>query len=243
MPVFGPQGAVKGPSALLANLVLYCSLTEPTGTPRYYDASKNGNSMTPASFAVPPSFPVSGTGLVYPTATNCPSGALAYGFVPNSTAAGGTFDFGGVSFTAMVWMNLNSTGADRTVLGRLNGSVPGGWFIDHQNSQGISLYFRAVGNPLENVAGPTFTSGSWHLVFGWYDLGAGTMNIQADNGSVTSAAVAPLVSAASNFVGLAFNPAGGYDGLVGPIALWKGRVLSSLERGALWNGGAGLRLL
>jgi len=98
----------------------------------------------------------------------------------------------------------------------------------------------------DNLGAPS--SGIWYLVVGWHDAANNVIGIQINNGTVDSAATtgAPSDTAQPFSIGRCANsinsPA---SAIIGPVAMWKsaaggGGVLSSAQRLALWNNGAGL---
>jgi Concanavalin A-like lectin/glucanases superfamily len=87
------------------------------------------------------------------------------------------------------------------------------------------------------------TLNAWHLVIGWFDAVANTLNLQVDNGAVVSVA-ATVTSYASahaleigRWAGWVSSPS--LTGRVDMVGIGK-RVLTEIERAQLWNGGAGL---
>jgi hypothetical protein len=94
------------------------------------------------------------------------------------------------------------------------------------------------------TVGSGLNNSAWHLVLGWRDATGGNIYVQVDNG--TPAAVAfsgasTLYSAAVTMAAMALDGAGVYSGggSVDSSGCWS-RMLTSTERGLLWNSGAGL---
>ena len=85
-------------------------------------------------------------------------------------------------------------------------------------------------------------TGVWHYVVCWHDSVGNTLNIQVDNGTVSSTSysgggldgTANLVFGSNGSTG-----ASDMDGIMDEIGFWK-RVLTSQERTDLYNGGSGL---
>jgi hypothetical protein len=151
---------------------------------------------------------------------------------------GSPLDVSGGSFTCMVWLNLTSLAGgtgDRAPVGVLSPSKTNGWFIDHISGTGICLVFYGVGQTGNQI----LSTGVWYCIFAWYD--GANQNISVNNGAAVTGATAPSKYAADQ-AGFRVNPAANFDGIIGPTALWKGRVLTSTERTYLYNAGIGYRL-
>jgi hypothetical protein len=78
---------------------------------------------------------------------------------------------------------------------------------------------------------------NWHFLQAWYDVGAGTINAQMDDGSVQSAAATFIPSGSSDFI--VGGDVGNFNGLIDELGIWK-RVLTPSERSTLYNSGNGL---
>lgn len=90
------------------------------------------------------------------------------------------------------------------------------------------------------VTAPSVSTGAWHFYCGWYDAGAGTLNLQVDDGVVNSVSYTGGVrdGSASLYLG---NWAGNTSALAGDLdaaGLWQ-RALTAGERSMLYNGGNG----
>lgn len=122
------------------------------------------------------------------------------------------------------------------------------------NSRDYTLDYRAATNEfrfyVNGGAGGLITTvtgmsiQTWYFLIAWHDATANTLNIQKDNGTVQSVGTggtAPETSSAE--FRLAARAYSGFEGwlagLMDITTIWK-RVLTSGERSALWNGGAGL---
>lgn len=94
-----------------------------------------------------------------------------------------------------------------------------------------------------NVSGGWLTS-TWYFAISWHDSVADTLNLQLNNGTVSSVAtggVFPVGTAAQFRIGAReYTGFEDYmDGLIDETGYWK-RVLTAGERSELWNGGVGL---
>lgn len=103
--------------------------------------------------------------------------------------------------------------------------------------------FYILGNgdyPEVNTAN-TAGLNAWHLLIGWADKDARTVNVQLDNGTVASTdAPGPWEIAAGDLIIGAINFAVGCDGKLDAVSIWRGTIPTENQRTALWNGGDGL---
>lgn len=94
------------------------------------------------------------------------------------------------------------------------------------------LYATASGSPSINT---------WYFIVAWYDTVLGTLNIQVNNGPVTSVAyTAGIFNGAASF-GIGAMAASNdlyWNGDIDEVGIWK-RVLTASERTTLHNAGAG----
>lgn len=159
---------------------------------------------------------------------------------------------GDIDFTFTAWVQLESKGANRRIVNKINSAVT---VLEYQ------LFFRNDldrfrfevfdGTNLKGAQSAT-TLGSpslatWYFIVAWHDATANTVSIQVNDGTVDSSATsgAPADTSAPFTIGSLDGLAsdGGapshWDGLIDQVTFWK-RVLTSGERTALYNSGSGL---
>ncbi|MBI3175912.1 MAG: hypothetical protein HYZ25_19495 [Chloroflexi bacterium] len=104
-----------------------------------------------------------------------------------------------------------------------------------------TLLFR-VGNGSTNasVTSTTFTANTWHTVVAWHDSVNDTINIQIDNGTVSSASYSggAMDTTYPLSIGGHANSTYVFNGRIDEVSLYK-RVLNTNERTWLYNAGAG----
>lgn len=150
---------------------------------------------------------------------------------------------GGTSFTIASWVYLDST-IDQVIASKYTNSSADSEFILRILSgryRFTSIQSNGGNSSVQTAAGLVVTN-TWTYVIGWYDLGAGTVSIQVNNGTVVSAtgATFPPLNSTSSFRIGAWNPSAQFfNGRIDEVALWK-RVLIASERTALHNSGSGL---
>lgn len=88
------------------------------------------------------------------------------------------------------------------------------------------------------------TTGTWYFVFAWYDPSTGNLNIQVNNGAVTSQALgaAPVVTANAFALGAWPTPGNYLNGALDSVAFGKPASIGSIitELGTqLYNAGSG----
>jgi len=143
--------------------------------------------------------------------------------------------FDGRDFTVAVWFNLTQNNSLETMI------VKGNEFNLTYDSGQSGLTATLTGTPNASLlrAG-VIATGAWHLAVVWYDRTAHTLNLQLDNGTITSVAATTVIANQ----GYAFRLGGiimeaNYlDGILDAIAKWD-VVLTSTQRTNLWNAGAG----
>jgi hypothetical protein len=151
---------------------------------------------------------------------------------------------GDIDFSVSAWANLESTGANRTILSKSDSSSVGEYELYYNDS---SSKFEFI---LRNSSGTTvctatdttvISTATWYFVVAWHDASGNTCNIQVNNNTATSAAESGTVSdSAANFrVGARYTTEElFFDGIIDEAGFWK-KVLSSAERASLYNSGNG----
>ena len=158
---------------------------------------------------------------------------------------------GSTSFTISAWVRLNNVGKHNWIVAK-EGPSPGWTTVEYSlayintppNSRfnfAISDSATASWNVKSDSAGVP-ASATWYFVVGWYDKGAGTVNIQVNGGTVDSKVAGGTQGDGANAFHIGRTPyngqTDGMHGLIDEVGFWK-RVLTSTERADLYNGGAG----
>jgi len=142
---------------------------------------------------------------------------------------------GEMSFTLFAHFYLNSAGGTGVLINKDSD-------YSLRYSASALTFSMGQGKNSLTVTSPTFSAGSWHTVAAWYDSALHTLNIQIDNGTVTSvsyggnAGATPITSPLS--IGAYTNSTSVFNGLLDEVALYK-RVLNVNERTWLYNSGMG----
>lgn len=221
--------------SLLTSLVSYWKLDEASGSA--LDAH-GSNNLTESSGTISPA-----TGKI----NNCRDFELGdteyFQVASNSTLVTGDIDF-----TFAGWVQLESKAATSYAFVSKDPSGSGreyeiGWvtgtdrfrFILFDNATGVTatvLNATAAGAP---------STGTWYYLVAWHDAAADTMNLQVNNGTAASVSFSggTYAGTAAFTLGARSNATTFHDGLMDEWGFWK-RVLTSDERTALYNGGAGL---
>jgi hypothetical protein len=164
-----------------------------------------------------------------------------------SVADNASLSVGNIDYTFAAWVYMDSKPANFM------------YIVDKANSGGAandeySLYWdnttdrfnfrqRGTGTIVvvaNNLGAPALST--WYYIVGWHDAAADTLNIQVNGGtvdSITTSGTFPSDGAQSFAMG-GRSGAGTlpWNGRIDSVSFWK-RVLTSTERTALYNGGAG----
>jgi hypothetical protein len=152
---------------------------------------------------------------------------------------------GNVDVTVAGWARWDSLTGTRALVSKGNLAVAA-QFEYVVESVGTELRVYVADGSSEGMVAATsvtLTTGQWYFWVFWHDAAADTINVQVGNGTVhTTAWTTGLLASGSEFtIGRhSANPAAYFAGDLDSISLWKGRVLTSAERTALYNGGTGL---
>src|SRR5262249_48220596 len=97
---------------------------------------------------------------------------------------------GSGSFTAQAWADATDTAAFRAVAGIWGGaSNKKEWVVRMDGSQKWALAVSTDGSAETSVSDAgTISTGTWYHLIAWKDAGAGTINMQVNNGTVNTAA-------------------------------------------------------
>lgn len=213
-------------NGLLNNLVAYWPGNEASGN--LLDAHTNALHLAQSNTVG------AAAGKVYPTARKFEWSAAYH-------ADNALLSTGDVDWTIAFWYKL-STNYGGVYLGKhYNMASNIEWFV---TSWGLAV---SANGTTTNVLAKTLTSAAWQLVVCWHDAVADTINIQTDNGAVSSKAhTGGTYNGTAKFAICADGD--GHNWMlatVSPVAFWKsaaggGGVLTAAQRTALYNGGAGL---
>lgn len=143
---------------------------------------------------------------------------------------------GDVDFTvAAVYWPTTASGVE---IGRWSASNNREWLLWFENSTNrfVIQIYNSAGSAVGHVYSGAVTDNHSHLVIAWHDSTANTVNIQVNNGTVLSAATTGAPSDKTcDFRINGVNVWGTAN--IESVSFWKGRILDSDERAALWNGG------
>lgn len=151
------------------------------------------------------------------------------------------------SLALAAWVNHDTLTANQGIGGIFG---PGGsysylLYFDFGGGAKYFFYASANGSALSSaISVATPSASAWHLLIGWFDVTAGTINLQVDNGTpVTTPFAGPLFASTSPFY-LGRWSAGEYlNGRMAGVGLWKsasGPPLSTSQRTSLWASGNGI---
>lgn len=231
--------------ALIDNLVAFWPLDEASGTRD--DAHSNNYVLTDNNTVT------SSTGLVYGTAAEFEVLNAEYLSVSdNANLSGGA----GKSFTIAAWVKIDTTGTNRGVLGK--GEAGNGfeytlyfndgpqrfrWRVASATGEANATFVDQGGG---SGGGSVPSAGTWYLLVVWHNATADEIGIATSVDGIgtayTTAYSSDVWNSGGDFEIGAWGPyfRTYFDGLIGPVMFWSGRVLDSSERTALYNSGAGL---
>lgn len=227
--------AGKVPSSLLTGLVSYWKLDEASGA----RADSAGPNNLTSNNGVGQTTGKLGNAAAFAAASN------TYLSISNASQSG--LGFTG-SFTLSCWFNPTSLASGSCGLISKGASVgsEGGYGLIMIDSANDIVRFVVSDGTNNRVAQFTFSGSvsfsAWHHVLAWYDAAANSLNVQVDGGSVvttTPTGSAPITNAVEFRVGRYSTINNDWDGGIDDVACWS-RTLTSAERSALYNGGAGL---
>lgn len=225
---------------LLNTLISYWKMDEPSGTGNRMD-SKGTNHLTPNAYQ-------SALAGIINNAPVFVGASLDYMTCPSNTS----LQMGSTSFTISLWVKLNSLPLSASLFAlfaKMN-ETPNAfdYEVDIVNS-GVGPHFsgftQSAGTGYTADANtPIVTTGVWYHIVWWFDATNGQVHIRVNDTTTYSSpagAGATDVSSAPLDVGArAYSGSPQYtDGMIDEIGLWK-RVLTTDEKTALYNGGAGL---
>lgn len=140
---------------------------------------------------------------------------------------------GAAPFTVFAWLQTGIVAANVVALGHYNPGLLQGWEILQTAADRFA--FRVDG-AADLVHTTPVTIGPFFLVIVTYDGVNAT--IRVNNGADISAATAAYANPAIPFIVGGNNAGGQWPGVIDELGVYN-RVLSSADKDALWNGGAG----
>jgi hypothetical protein len=242
MPVFGPEGAVKGVSILPANISAFWKFEEASGT--RLDASPNLNN------AVPTNAPTQVTGQVG-KAIHFAQASSQYCTVTNVSSLQIGF---GVPLCITGWINADAV-ANRAqgIVSKWGniGTIATLEYAVLMNSVGVTPTLR-IGDGITSISCPAFgtnpamTTGVWHFFAFWFDPVLMTINSKFDNGATVTLSTSGLLGVQSLtnnvMIGALDNVPTStrlLDGAVDELIISKA-IPTAAQLAAVWNGGAGV---
>ena len=142
------------------------------------------------------------------------------------------------SYTGACWFYVNANSSQQVLMGKFATSNQGEYLFYVQNGI-INLNLYTNGVAAQPLSGPACSAAAWHFGVWWYDASAGTMNVQLDNGAVSSQAVTVSPGPTSQIftVGARIGAGSGslfLDGRLGPVYCFPGVVLTASQIAQLY---------
>lgn len=162
-----------------------------------------------------------------------------------SIADNASLSVGDIDFAVSGWVNIESSGAQRGIIGHWTVSGNRSWIFTYSSFLNRFLFLVSNdGTASVSVTANAFGApalGTWCHFQAWHDSVANTINIQINNGAINSTSHSSGVFDSSGLFAIGSNLDGNlhFDGLIDEVGFWK-RVLTSDERTALYNSGNGL---
>lgn len=167
-----------------------------------------------------------------------------------SVADNATLSMGNLDFTVAAWCYLDSLGGFRSIAVKGRGSADNTEFSLDKNSSDVFRFFVSDGSTLTIATASSFgsvTTGVWYCVIGWYDSVLDTVNICVNDGVIDSAAnsTGAFDSSEPFTVGANADTVSAFDGRIDNVCIAKGSgaILTTAQRAAFYNGGAGTETL
>ncbi|MDP3722930.1 MAG: LamG-like jellyroll fold domain-containing protein [Candidatus Omnitrophota bacterium] len=152
-----------------------------------------------------------------------------------------------VDFTIAAWVYLADDVGQKVIVAKRDLISTPGIAYQIARSASVNVWRLNVGNNVASAVAEVSTSGdlsgAWHFVVGWHDAVANTINLQVDEGSVSSTSYSSGSYDDTNPFILGNATTGtdegvGMGGRIDEVGIWK-RVLTTQERTDLYNNGAG----
>lgn len=226
-----PDPQEPGEMALTDDLIAFWELEEASGT---RNDAHGSNHLTDNNTVL------SAAGLVG-TAGDFETSATEYLSLSDNAALSLGSD---QAFTFAVWVNAESFGANRTILAKdTGGGSTREYAMYYQN--GGTLFWFAIwdgSGTFRAVSASTHgapSTATWYLIIGWHDPVGNVVGISVNDVSNTTAHTTGTRDTTAEFRIGSGSGSPNWDGLIDQVGFWK-RVLTSDERTALYNSGAGL---
>lgn len=144
----------------------------------------------------------------------------------------------GVSFSFSFWFKPETVAIVQFLISKYGGG--GNEYAIWMDSGTSKLFFQIRGNNgvLSSVA---MSAGTWYFVVGSYRHTDGQISVSVNGGAADTGTEGTNPSDGTSDFKIGYDGSGNYvDGVVDHVSFWKGRVLSSDDITALYNGGSGL---
>lgn len=241
-PVAAARGKGIPPAAagngLLTGLTAYWKMDESTGANRA-DSSGNGYTLTDVGTLA------SGTGIINNAISNTAdntkylSRAIESAFLP-----------GAGSFTCTGWFRTTDNTVDQWIISVGSGTAAANsWVVLYSNGDAQHLkgaISQNGTNNLEKRSEAAIANNTWYFFAFWFDPAATSIYFQVNNGTIysaTNATFSAVYDSVRPLIVGCTDPLNGYGplkGLVDEVGWWKGRILTTAQLTALYNGGAAL---
>jgi len=153
---------------------------------------------------------------------------------------------GDIDFTVSGWIYIE-TSRDHTIIGKGNRTLAREYFLSVLNDDTVRF---EVGNGSGGNVGSVTTAAAisknaFHFIVGWHDSVNNTVNVQVDNGTITSASTtgsgvstSEAVTIGAKYQDSAKDLVHNTVGRVEEVFFWK-KILTSTEKSDLYNSGNG----
>jgi hypothetical protein len=146
---------------------------------------------------------------------------------------------GDIDFTVACWVNFSSLAGTHGFLQKGMNDAYGEYLILYSPGPDTFIFYIADLTTSVTSNAVSFATNTWHFVVAWYDSVTNKLNIQIDNGVVSSTSFSGGNASSPGTFKIGKGVGNSHDGLVDSVSYWK-RVLTSAERRALYNSGNGL---
>ena len=227
--------AAAASNGLLTNLVAYWGLDEEGGANDALDKHTNGLTLTQAAS------PGSAAGKVYAGARALASVSTQY----FSRASETLLQVGGTSYSWSCWIYPTTAITSRYIINKRQDAS--NYYALRTDAGGNLIWDEYSGGTkrIEILTSTVPSLNTWQMitvVVTRGDTAASRMYLGTNN--ITTGTPTALVSYTDNTGAFNIGRWGGggnyYDGRLGPVIFWKGSALTSDQRTALYNAGAGL---
>lgn len=220
-----------------AGLVAYWPLTDASGS--RYDALGGANTLTNNNVVTQATISSGGPGVYASSFASASSQYL-------SVADNALVSTGDIDYTICAWVNIASTGADRSIISKYGAAGTREFYLFYNNASArfqfsVSGDGTATTGVLDSSLGAPSTT-TWYFLRVWHDATGNTVNIQSNLNTPVSAAhtAGSFDSASVLLIGavLPAAPASFMNGQICQVGFWK-RVLTTQEHAWLYNNGRG----